>query len=486
MRIGKDCKISSSAKLDLTNPKGIVIGDNTAISFRTSILSHDFINGLHPETRIGSNCFIGACSVIMPGVSIGDHAIVGTGSVVFTDVPDNCVVSGNPARIVERDIVTGRWGIRNPAFLKQEGIQLRAAESTTGGPRGETLERPAGVAGSPEAMASYFGALPLDTPFSDSPFDSFALIALRAEIEENEGIQIADEDWINARRPIDLKRFITRPKAGTIGKGGVLAATARRSLEINMPQMSQKGLSEAWLFKEMGDIHWSLITGALKVKSNAIADQEGNRLYATFTRIRYQSTIPLSEFRENAPLDFSAGMTRFGAGMFFSTIKAETSNGKATFELMSSFSKFNEEGNAKSLKKGQPTIPPGFVIPSVAQLPQFAEEYRALRAEPAGDAIFSTDYEIVPVHDINGVGLLYFAAYPIITEICTQRYVDKGVRLSPIGRDISYYANSASDDAVRFILSEWTERDGMATAVAHLIRGDETRMATVRTVYALG
>ena len=53
------------------------------------------------EIRIKKNAWIGARVNILPGVTIGENAIVGTGSVVTKDVPDNCVVVGVPAKIVK-------------------------------------------------------------------------------------------------------------------------------------------------------------------------------------------------------------------------------------------------------------------------------------------------------------------------------------------------------------------------------------------------
>jgi acetyltransferase-like isoleucine patch superfamily enzyme len=53
------------------------------------------------EIRIKKNAWIGARVSILPGVTIGENAIVGTGSIVTKDVPDNAVVVGNPARIVK-------------------------------------------------------------------------------------------------------------------------------------------------------------------------------------------------------------------------------------------------------------------------------------------------------------------------------------------------------------------------------------------------
>ncbi|MBU4681385.1 maltose O-acetyltransferase [Cedecea davisae] len=51
---------------------------------------------------IGHNVWIGGRAVINPGVTIGDNVVVGSGSVVTKDIPANCVVAGNPARIIKR------------------------------------------------------------------------------------------------------------------------------------------------------------------------------------------------------------------------------------------------------------------------------------------------------------------------------------------------------------------------------------------------
>jgi acetyltransferase-like isoleucine patch superfamily enzyme len=122
MKIGDGVRISRSAKLDRTNPSGINIGNHTLISFDVAILTHDFVKGRHVETHIGDYCFIGARSIIMPGVKIGNHCVIGAGAVVISDVPDHSIAAGNPARILRSDIVTGRWGIMNPKFLALEGI----------------------------------------------------------------------------------------------------------------------------------------------------------------------------------------------------------------------------------------------------------------------------------------------------------------------------------------------------------------------------
>ena len=96
-------------------------------------------------------------------------------------------------------------------------------------------------------------------------------------------------------------------------------------------------------------------------------------------------------------------------------------------ELMSSFAKVGEAASNTSLLKGQPEIPPGCCIPALDELPAFASAYRECRAAPLPAPLFECEYEIVPSHDINGVGLLYLAAYPAINGICAARYARRSL-----------------------------------------------------------
>src|SRR6266436_5518577 len=116
MDIGEGTAISTSAKLDKTNPQGIHIGKYTVVTFGAAILTHDWVNRRNGDVRIGDNCFIGAHSIILPGVTIGDGCIVAAASVVARDVPAQSLVAGNPARVVEHDVHTTHYGVRVPAF----------------------------------------------------------------------------------------------------------------------------------------------------------------------------------------------------------------------------------------------------------------------------------------------------------------------------------------------------------------------------------
>ncbi len=111
MDIHPTANFSLSAKLDRTNPKGVHIGAETYIAFDAAILTHDLSRGLYLDTRIGKRCFIGARSIILPGIEIGDECIIGSGSVVTKSVPSRSLVAGNPAKIIRSEIeIISRFG----------------------------------------------------------------------------------------------------------------------------------------------------------------------------------------------------------------------------------------------------------------------------------------------------------------------------------------------------------------------------------------
>ncbi len=90
---------------------GIDIGDNVQIGPHVTVVTdnHDLKDRYVLKCRrvvIGNNVWIGAGASIMPGVRVGDNAVIAGGAVVTKDVPADTVVGGNPARVI-REIGTG-------------------------------------------------------------------------------------------------------------------------------------------------------------------------------------------------------------------------------------------------------------------------------------------------------------------------------------------------------------------------------------------
>lgn len=112
--IGKNVVISYRAYIDKGVPHKIHIGDGSRITARVTVLGHDHSRGLVCHTYIGKDCIIGINSIIMPGIHIGNEVVVGGGSVVTKDVPDNSMVAGNPARIIKTGVKVRNGQITNP------------------------------------------------------------------------------------------------------------------------------------------------------------------------------------------------------------------------------------------------------------------------------------------------------------------------------------------------------------------------------------
>jgi maltose O-acetyltransferase len=105
-KIGKNSHILEGAFLDPSHCFLISIGDNCTFAPNVKLIAHDAslfkTIGISRVGRIkiGSDCFLGDSVIVLPGVSIGPRAIVGAGSVVTRDIPENSVAAGNPARVL--------------------------------------------------------------------------------------------------------------------------------------------------------------------------------------------------------------------------------------------------------------------------------------------------------------------------------------------------------------------------------------------------
>ena len=106
MVVGKNFKRLNGVILDPSHCWLIEIGDDVTMAPRAHILCHDastkaFLSYTKiGRVTIGNSVFIGAESIILPGVTIGNNVVIGAGSVVTHAVPDGVVATGNPARVL--------------------------------------------------------------------------------------------------------------------------------------------------------------------------------------------------------------------------------------------------------------------------------------------------------------------------------------------------------------------------------------------------
>ncbi|MBD2864676.1 acyltransferase [Paenibacillus oceani] len=102
MKVGEHTAFALMVMVDVFFPEKIEVGSNSIIGYNTTILAHEYLIGEYRlgDVKIGSNVMIGANTTILPGVTIGDNAIVGAGAVVHRDVAPGSFVAGNPLQVI--------------------------------------------------------------------------------------------------------------------------------------------------------------------------------------------------------------------------------------------------------------------------------------------------------------------------------------------------------------------------------------------------
>jgi len=103
--------IYANFNLTLVDDTHIYVGDQTMIGPNVTLATagHPILPELREQNyqynmpvHIGRNCWLGTGVIVLPGVTIGDNVVVGAGSIVTKDLPDNVVAVGNPCRVLRQ------------------------------------------------------------------------------------------------------------------------------------------------------------------------------------------------------------------------------------------------------------------------------------------------------------------------------------------------------------------------------------------------
>ncbi|XZF14337.1 LnmK family bifunctional acyltransferase/decarboxylase [Chitinophagaceae bacterium MMS25-I14] len=342
----------------------------------------------------------------------------------------------------------------------------------------------------------------LHTPLSAMGLHSLDHIIMRSTLEEHFGFPVTDEDWNYHATLAGILQHCRQKKEQLKTQ---FLQQANLSLckeeEIRLPQMANGALSEHWLLKETGDIHWQLLGRGLEQKSSAITDHAGDRLYATFVRVSY-TTSPLCAFRENEHIQFHSAISRFGSNIYHSITDGVCGDKYIKANLITSFSARRKNDN-DCLVPAKPATAINH-INIMENIPRQYAEHRLLSKEKIS-SISSDDYMfsitsqslhsithfINPYIDINGAGLLYFASYPLIADHCTSVFFrlmlgmkDYDRLYHTIYRDVFYFGNCNADDSITVQLNsmEHIEDDKIKTTSSLYRQSDGKLIGKIFTV----
>ncbi|WP_447635442.1 acyltransferase [Flavobacterium microcysteis] len=122
VKIGRNFHMQEGCIIDGSHSYHIEIGDDVSFAPNVHVLAHDASTWWFLEhskiknVKIGNRVFVGAGSIIMPGVTLGNDVIIGAGSVVTKNVPDNCLYAGNPAKFI----------LHTDAYIAKERAKMNA------------------------------------------------------------------------------------------------------------------------------------------------------------------------------------------------------------------------------------------------------------------------------------------------------------------------------------------------------------------------
>jgi probable biosynthetic protein (TIGR04098 family) len=270
------------------------------------------------------------------------------------------------------------------------------------------------------------------------------------------------------------------------GEAGTLPAAPRR-VRIGMPHLDAGGLSEGWLLRYAGDLHWEEITRRLGVASDQIRSDGDDRLYPTVVALRAHYRPSLAAVRENDALTSTVAVAPCGGACAIGRIGLAAGAGRVSLELLTTFARRGPSGR---MRMALPTArlaarwAPVGIEPALAELARAARRGATVDDPFAGPSLTPPTpplgrvrREPSPYADYNGAGLLYFAAYPTLADDAERRLVrrlrlfpeagcDWALATSPQRRDVFYYANLPLGEAlVAELLSFAREAGGVKTRV---------------------
>ena len=131
VQIGKNCKVHTVSFS--TEPYLVQIGDNARVTSGTIFITHDGAvhcfreeigGGIFGRIKLGNNVFVGTSCIILLNTTIGNNCIIGAGSVVRGQFPDDSVIVGNPAKVIMKTSVQKLLYLQSPGLVKTNNLAI--------------------------------------------------------------------------------------------------------------------------------------------------------------------------------------------------------------------------------------------------------------------------------------------------------------------------------------------------------------------------
>ncbi len=276
---------------------------------------------------------------------------------------------------------------------------------------------------------------------------------------------------------------------------------------IHLPQTDAAGLSENWLFKHCGEMHWEYLCAAMGVggvNSEQMRDDAGHRLYPTFVAVRGRYAQPLCAVRMDEHFSTAVKLNHFGRAFFHSSISFHNQAARFDLEMLTTFVARDKEG-FNELHQSLPAARLAYASESLRVSPPILKISQSLRHGDVKDYDFlgyhfspldagrdlRATYEPSPYVDYNGAGLLYFAAYPAIADTLERQLVtrhglnasgrDWALHTSTVARDVFYFRNLNLGGKLTATLKRF-DRVG-ANIVTHTLLADARDGAAIADIF---
>lgn len=238
---------------------------------------------------------------------------------------------------------------------------------------------------------------------------------------------------------------------------------------LGLPELCLNGISENWLLRHCGAVHWAHLADALGVRPEQVLDKYGERLYASFFRIDLSGR--LTDFVEGDEVELDCELRRISPIRYKSdhVIRNGSRSGSLRMAMCSTFVRRRKLNDNVHLIFSEPARSAPCLEKSDCASARLCRENAKRPSQPDPSATFI--YDPAPLSDFNAVGLFYFAQYQTALDSAEWQMHRQSTLLhcGTTQRTISYFGNLNLGDKLKISFSdvELSERVVSHTAAVY-------------------